>query len=435
MIGDRIDVCIAGGLDIPLPRMVHVRQKFFTPKVASVTQAVIDEFKRHEVRDKIRPGMTIAVGCGSRGVANIAEIVKQVITELKSAGASPFIFPAMGSHGGATADGQRQLLEDYGITERFVGCPLRATMDVVELGKVNEMPVYMDKYAGEADGLLLVSRVKPHTSYRAPIESGIVKMMTIGMGKIKGATELHTFGLDRFGELLPKVAKFIMSRKNFICGVAIVENAADETAVVEAVPGQALFSREPELQTKAKELMARIYFDEVDVLIVDRIGKNISGAGMDPNITGRNNRFIEWESKPLVKKIVALGLTPETHGNACGIGFADVIPMRLYKEVDIGTTYANIIAATYLDSAVIPMVMNTEEEAIRLAVKTVVRVKPQDCKIVRIQNTLELIDIQVSEPLMAQVCANPEEFEIMGQPEPLRFDASGILQPMVAKRH
>jgi hypothetical protein len=226
-----------------------------------------------------------------------------------------------------------------------------------------------------------------------------------------------------------------MSKKNFICGVATVENAAEETALVEVVPLEAVFRREPELQTKAKELMARIYFDEVDVLIVDRIGKNISGAGMDPNITGRNNRSIEWEAKPLVKKIVALGLTPETHGNACGIGLADVIPMRLYKEIDFGATYANVIAATYLDGAVIPMVMNTDEEAIRLAVKTVVRVKPQDCKIVRIHSTLELVDIQVSEPLMAQACANPERFEIMGQAEPLRFDASGILQLMVAKRH
>jgi Lactate racemase N-terminal domain len=435
MIGDRINVRIAGGLDFPLPEMVPVRQKFLTPKVASVTQAVIDEFKHKEIRAKIRPGMTIAVGCGSRGIANVAEIVKQVITELRSAGANPFIFPAMGSHGGATADGQRQLLEDYGITERFVGCPLRATMDVVELGKVDETPVYMDKYAAEADGLVLVCRIKPHTNYRAPIESGIVKMMAIGMGKIAGATELHTFGLDRFGDLLPKVAKFIMSKKNFICGVATVENAAEETALVEVVPLEAVFRREPELQTKAKELMARIYFDEVDVLIVDRIGKNISGAGMDPNITGRNNRSIEWEAKPLVKKIVALGLTPETHGNACGIGLADVIPMRLYKEIDIGATYANVIAATYLDGAVIPMVMNTDEEAIRLAVKTVVRVKPQDCKIVRIHNTLELVDIQVSEPLMAQASAHPEKFEIMGQPAPLSFDTSGNLHPMVAKRH
>jgi hypothetical protein len=400
MIGERIEVNIAGGLDIALPNMVHIRQKFTSPKLASVSQAVAQDFKREDIRSKVKPGMTIAVGCGSRGIANIAECAKQVITELKALGAKPFIFPAMGSHGGATAEGQREVLESYGITESYVGCPIQAQMDVVELGKVDGMPVYMDKLAAAADGVVLVCRVKPHTNFRAPIESGIVKMMTIGMGKIVGATELHTNGMDMFGELLPKAARFIMSKKNYLFGVAMVENAADETALVEIVPAEKTFEREPVLQTKAKEYMGRLCFDEIDVLIVEHIGKNISGAGMDPNITGRNNRFIEWDAKPLVKKIVVLGLTPETHGNACGIGLADVTTMRLYKEIDIPKTYANIIASTYLDGGMIPMIMNTDEEAIRLAVKTVVRIKPQDVKIVRIRNTLELVDIQVSEPLM-----------------------------------
>ena len=433
MIGDRIEVNIAGGLDIPLPRMVHIRQKFKTVKVDNVAHTVAEQFKRSEVRAKIKPGMTIAVGCGSRGIANIGDCAKQVIAELKALGAKPFIFPAMGSHGGATPEGQRDVLASYGITESFVGCPIHSQMDVVELGKVDGMPVYMDKLAAAADGVVLICRVKPHTNFRAPIESGIVKMMTIGMGKIIGATELHTYGMDMFGELLPKAAKFIMSKRNFLLSVAMVENAADETALIEAVPAEQVFAREPVLQQMAKDMMARICFDDVDVLIVERIGKNISGAGMDPNITGRNNRFIEWEAKPLVKKIVALGLTPETHGNACGIGYADVITMRLYKEMDIPITYANVIASTYLDGAVIPMIMNTDEEAIRLAVKTVVRVKPQDCRIVRIRNTLELVDIHVSEPLMKEVRANPSQFEVVGQPEALKFDGKGTLYPMLGK--
>ena len=435
MIGDRIEVNIAGGLDIPLPRMVHIRQRFSATKLASVSQAVANQFKRPEVRAKVKPGMTVALGCGSRGIANIAESVKQVVAELKALGAKPFIFPAMGSHGGATAEGQRAVLEGYGITESFVGCPIRASMEVVELGKVDAMPVYMDRLASEADAFAFVCRIKPHTNFRAPIESGIVKMMTIGMGKIVGATELHTYGMDSFGELLPKAARFIMSKKTFLFGVGMLENAADETAVIEVVPAEQLFDREPVLQAKAKELMPRLQFDEIDVLIVERIGKNISGAGMDPNITGRNNRFIEWEAKPLVKKIVTLGLTPETHGNACGIGYADVITMRLYKEMDIGYTYANVIASTYLDGAVIPMIMNTDEEAIRLAVKTVVRVKPQDCRIVRIRNTLELVDIQISEPLMKLVRANPGQFEVVGEPEALKFDTKGVLYPMLVKHH
>lgn len=435
MIGDRIEVNIAGGLDIELPRMVHVRQKFKTQKVASVSQTVAEQFKRAEVRAGIKPGMRIALGVGSRGIANIAECVKQVVAELKTLGAEPFVFPAMGSHGGATAEGQRQVLEDYGVVESYVGCPIRSSLEVVELGQVDGMPVYMDKLASEADGFAFVCRIKPHTNFRAPIESGIVKMMTIGMGKITGATELHTYGMDSFGELLPKAARFIMSKKRFLFGVGMVENAADETALIEAVPAEQLWEREPVLQAKAKEMMARLYFDEVDVLIIETMGKNISGSGFDPNITGRNSRFIEWNMKPLVKKIAVLGLTPETHGNATGLGLADVITMRLYKELDITKTYTNVIASTYLDGAVIPMIMNTDEDAIRLAVKTVVRVKPEDCRIVRIRNTLELVDIQVSEPLMAQVRANPSLFEVVGEPQPLKFDARGVIYPMLAPAH
>ncbi|MBX9962281.1 MAG: nickel-dependent lactate racemase [Burkholderiales bacterium] len=434
MIGDRIETNIAGGLDVPLPRMVHVRQKFERPRLASVTATVVEQFKRPEVRAKVKPGMTIAVGCGSRGINNIAECTKQVIAELKALGAKPFIFPAMGSHGGATAEGQREVLEGYGITEATMGCPVHSQMDVVELGKLDSgMPVYMDKLAAAADGVVLICRVKPHTNFRAPIESGIVKMMTIGMGKIIGATTLHTDGMDAFGELLPKAARLIMSKKNFLLGVAMVENAADETAIIEAVPGEQVFDREPVLQAKAKSLMARLQFDEIDVLVVEKIGKNISGSGMDPNITGRNCRFTEWDMKPLVKKIAILGLTPETHGNATGLGLADVITMRLYRDIDIGKTYANVITSTYLDGAGIPIIMNTDQEAIQLAVKTVVRVKPQDTKIVRVANTLEIMDIHVSEPLLPWVKANPSMFEIVGDLEPFKFDAKGTLYPMLGK--
>jgi hypothetical protein len=436
MIGDRIEVNIAGGLDIPLPRMIHVRQKFQTPRLDSVTRAVVEQFKRAEVRGKVKPGMTIAVGCGSRGINNIAECAKAVIAELKALGAKPFIFPAMGSHGGATAEGQREVLEGYGITESFVGCPIRSTMDVVELGKLEDgMPVYIDRAAAEADAIVVIPRVKPHTNFRAPIESGIVKMLTIGMGKIAGATTLHTYGMDMFGELLPRTAQFIMSRKNVLFGVAMVENAADETALIEVVPGEQVIAREPVLLAKAKELMPRLQFDEIDVLIVEKIGKNISGSGMDPNITGRNCRFVEWNMKPYVKKIAVLGLTPETHGNATGLGAADVITMRLYREMDIVKTYTNIITSTYLDGGAIPMIMNTDEDAIRLAAKTVVRTKPQDTRIVRIANTLEIVDLHVSEPMMKYVKANPSLFDIVGEPEPFKFDAKGNLYPMLAKSH
>jgi Lactate racemase N-terminal domain len=434
MIGDRIEVNIAGGLDIPMPKMVHVRQKFATRKLDSVTSAVADQFKRPEVRGKVKAGMTVAVGCGSRGINNIAECAKAVVAQLKALGAKPFIFPAMGSHGGATAEGQREVLEGYGITEATMGCPVHSQMDVVEIGKLADgMPVYMDKLAAAADAVVIIPRIKPHTNFRAPIESGIVKMLTIGMGKIIGATTLHTYGMDTFGQLLPDTAKLIMAKKNILFGVAMVENAADETAIIEVVPAEQIFQREPVLLAKAKELMPRLQFDEIDVLVVEKIGKNISGSGMDPNITGRNCRFIEWNMKPFVKKIAVLGLTPETHGNACGIGGADVTTMKLYKELDVAKTYANIITSTYLDGGAIPIIMNTDEQAIQLAVKTVVRVKPQDCRIVRIANTLEIMDIHVSEPMLPYIKANPSMFEIVGQPEAMKFDAKGNLYPMLGK--
>jgi hypothetical protein len=226
-----------------------------------------------------------------------------------------------------------------------------------------------------------------------------------------------------------------MERKNFLFGVGMIENAADETAHIEAVPAATLLTREPALQAMAKQLMPRICFDEVDVLVVEEMGKNISGTGMDPNITGRNLRFIDWEPKPLVKKIVILGFTPETHGNACGIGLADVTTMKVFREMDLPSTYANVIASAYLDGGLIPMLMNNDRDAIAVAVKTVVRVKPADMKIVRIRNTLELIEIEVSEPLLPVVRANPQLFDILGTPAPMRFDADGNLAPLAGRHH
>lgn len=424
MIGDRIETEISGGLDIPLPRMVPVRVNFVSPRLKDLAGTVASEFGKEAIRAKIKPGMTVAVGCGSRGVANIAEVAKAVIAEIKALGGEPFIFPAMGSHGSASAEGQRAVLENYGITEEYVGCPLKASMDTEELGSLDGTPIYMDRHAAEADGVVLINRIKPHTNFRAPIESGIVKMMTIGMGKIVGATALHTHGMDAFGELLPRVARFIMERKNFLFGVGLVENAEDETAIIDVIPAEDLFKREAELQAKAKEMMGRLLFNEIDVLIIDEMGKNISGAGFDPNVTGRPNReMAEW-SGPHIKKIVVLDLTPVTHGNATGLGLADIITMKLYKQVDIVSTYANVITSAYLDGAAIPLIMNTEEDAIKLAVKASIRVKPADCRIVRIRNTLELSDIQVSESMLKEVETH-SSMEAAGAPKPFAFDAQG----------
>ena len=422
MIEEKIKVNISGGLEFQLPNMIKIRQKFSLPKINNVYDEILKDFNDKKTNSRIKPGMTVAIGCGSRGIANISEATKAVVDFLLKCGAKPFIFPAMGSHGGATADGQVKVLADYGITEDSMGCPIKSSMEVVELSKLDTgMPIYIDKHASEADGIVVISRIKPHTNFRAPIESGIVKMLTIGMGKIAGATELHSYGMDTFIDLLPKACAEIISKKNILFGVGLVENAADETAIAEIVHVENIFSREIELQKIAKNYMPRLLFDEIDVLVIDQIGKNISGAGMDPNITGRNSGGVKWDVKPDVKKIVVLGLTPETHGNATGIGMADVITYEVYKDLDISKTYANVITSTYLDGAAIPVIMNTSEEAIKLAAKTVNRVKVKDLKIVRIKNTLELIHIEVSANMIDIVSSSNNSFEVIGKPYPWKF--------------
>jgi len=433
MINDKIEVNIAGGLDIPIPKMVTVRQKFDAPTVDDIPAVIESEFSKPEIRSKVKAEQSVAVGCGSRGIANIDTIAKSVIEGLKSLGAKPFIFPCMGSHGAANAEGQKQVLEDYGISEATMGVPVRATMDTTIVGQLDDgTPVHMDKNAAEADAIVVINRIKPHTSFRGPTESGVTKMLSIGIGKINGATTYHTHGMDMFPTLLPKVRDVNLNARNILFGVGIVENAYDKTAAIELIPGEQIGEREPFLQEMAKRNMPRISFSEIDVLVIEEMGKNISGAGFDPNITGRS-RSPDWVADPMVKKIVVLGLTPQSHGNATGIGGADVITMRLYKQMDVGATYANVITSMSLGGAAIPLIMNNDRDAIALAVKSVVRVKPEDCRIVHIRNTLDLAEIRISEPLLKEVKANPARFEIRSPAQAFEFDADGTLYGMGAK--
>ncbi len=433
MIPNRIDVEIAGGLNIPMPRMVYVRQKFEATRLGDIEGAVRAQFQRPEIQSTVKAGQDIAVGCGSRGVANIALIARATVRELIALGAKPFIFPCMGSHGAATAEGQRKVLESYGITESYTGVPIKASMDTTVVGQLADgTPVHMDKHASEAHGIVVINRIKPHTGFRGPTESGLTKMLAIGIGKITGAAIYHSHGMDRFPELLPAIRQVNISKRPVLFGVGVVENAYDETAHIELVLAEQLATREPELQAMAKTMMPQLPFDNIDVLVIDEMGKNISGAGFDPNITGRNRRVIKWDPKPLVRKIVVLGLTPQSGGNATGMGGADIITLRLYKDFDVASTYANIITSMNLDGAAIPMIMNTDRDAIQLAVKTLVRTKPQDARIVRIKNTLHISEIQVSEPLLAEVRAQPERLSILTNPQPFIFDGEGRLAPLAA---
>lgn len=414
-----------------LPRMIPVRQKFDCPRVESVSAAILDQFTAAEIRSRFRPGTTIAIGCGSRGVANAAEANLAVVSQIKQLGCRPFLFPAMGSHGAATAQGQVDVLRHYGISEETMGCPVRATMDTQVVGQLADgTPVHMDRFASEADGVVLINRIKPHTNFRAPWESGIVKMIGVGMGKITGAAALHRHGMDRFHQVLPETARVVLATGKLLLGVGLVENALDQTAHVELIPAERLLAREAELQELAKSLMGRLQFDEIDLLVIDEIGKNISGTCADPNVTGRNIRGVEWNPQPALQKIAMLGFTDVSDGNATGVGAADVITRRLFDRMNLAATYTNVLTSGGLDAAAIPLIAATDRQAISIGLLACSRVTPTEARVVRIRDTLTLDRILVSESLLPVVQGNPSTFEVLGEADDLRFGDDDRVAPI-----
>ena len=400
---DNVQINIPGGLDFEIPKMVKVKQNFEDHKIEDVALAIKNEINKPEITNSIKVGASIAIGVGSRGVANIDIAVKSLVSCLKELGAKPFIFPAMGSHGGGTVENQKALLAGYGVTEEKVGAEVRATMETVVPAVLDDgTKVHMDKFAYEADGVVLINRVKPHTNFRGSIESGVVKMMTIGMGKINGASELHgAYPMSAFGTALPNAAKHLLEKINFLFGIGLVEDAYDNTAIVEAIPAKQIFEKEASLQTMAKKLMGKICFEQIDVLVIDEIGKEISGGGCDPNITGNKNE--PGFEKPHVSKLVLLDLTDKTKGNATGFSAADVITKKLFDKIDFPTTYANVVASSKLEGGKIPIPMSDGDTAVRLALKTLNGIDPVNARVVRIKNTLKLAEIYVSEAMLDEV--------------------------------
>ncbi|TDF97078.1 lactate racemase domain-containing protein [Paenibacillus piri] len=425
---EHIQVKVEGGFDIPFPRMIPVEQKFAITKVDDISETVHDEFLKNEVQVKIRPGMKVAVAVGSRGINNLQEIVTHVVKEIKRLGGEPFIVPAMGSHGGATAEGQIQVLADYGIVEQHVGCPIRASMETVLAGQLpNGIPLYFDKHAYESDAVVVVCRVKPHTDFKGEIESGIQKMIVIGLGKHKGATFIHSLGFDQFHSVIPEAGKLLIEKTNVALAVAVIENARDETAEIVAVPSEAICEVEPGLLVKAKAAMPKFLLDEIDVLVLEEIGKNISGSGMDPNIVGRTGSGLtEGFQAPPIQKMVVRDLTEKTHGNAAGIGIADIITTKVFNKIDFGYTYANCITSTALLGAKIPVVLRSDKEALAVAVKTCNRITPATVKIVWIKNTLEMEHIYISETYL-DLIKGRDDIAITGDPVPIEFDSEGNL--------
>jgi len=419
---------IEGGLDIPIPRMVPIRQKFPGPEIKDIGEEIKQLFSKDERVKKIKKGSRIAVTAGSRGIHSIDKIIHAVVKELQALGTKPFIVPAMGSHGGATAEGQRKVLAEYKITEETMGVPVQSSMETEKIGQLaNGVPVYLDKTALGSDGIVVVNRVKPHTAFKADYESGLCKMLAIGLGKHKGATAFHSCGMDEFGELLPQLGKVVLDHAPVLFGLGLIENAYDHPARFEIVWKENLVKREKDLLAEAKSLMPKILLDNLHLLIVQEIGKEISGSGMDPNITGRSaSPHFRKPDALSVEKIVALNLTAASKGNACGIGTADVTTRRFVDSINTDYTYVNAITSGVLATARIPITMPTDREAIQLALKTCSRVKHPETRIIWIKNTLSLEKIFASEPLLPEIRKN-SQIEVLGDPRPMPFDGKGNL--------
>jgi Lactate racemase N-terminal domain len=393
-----------------LPSLARVRQQIPQPRVEDVPGTVRRLILESRLRDRVPAGGTIAVGVGSRGVNGIAVIAKAAVQTLQEMGFRPFIVAAMGSHGGATPEGQRELLASYNVTTESMGVPVKTDMDTVVLGtNPVGLPIYFDRNAYEADGVLLLNRVKPHTDFRATYESGVVKMLTIGLGKRDGASQVHKLGLRGLKEVLPAVGRFLVKNTKFALGLAIIENARDETAEIVPLEPETIFDQEPALLDKARGLMGRLPFDQIDVLVVGELGKNYSGAGMDPNVIGR--LMVETQNdfeRPQVTRLVVLDVSDESHGNIVGVGFADLTTERLVSRVDQEAFRINVLTSCCLERARIPITLSNDREVIEKAIDTCWRIDPAEARIVVIPNTLEVEELWVSKPLEAEVEANPQ---------------------------
>lgn len=413
---------------VPLPSMMLLRQRFPRPQIADVASSVTDALAADELKTKITPGARIAIAIGSRGIANIALITRTLVAAFKRYGAQPFVVPAMGSHGGATAEGQRSVLESLGVTEAYIEAPIVSSLDVDQLGSLpNGLPVYLDRAAHTADGIFVVNRIKPHTDFSAPIESGLSKMVAIGLGKHRGAITVHSWGLDGLCVQLPEAAKYTVAHSSILGALAVIENAYDEVAELVFVPPEGIGNeQERVLLERAKSLMPRLPWDTLDVLIVDEMGKNISGAGMDPNIIGRMRWGEQKATAAEITAIAVLDLTAPSHGNAIGVGFADFTTTRLFEKIDSESLYINTLTAGViaLNSAKLPMVLRTDREAIAAAIRTCGRPDLTQICLARIKNTLSLEYILASAASLEHVRSD-SNVELIGTLQPFDIGSDG----------
>ena len=416
--------------DVKIPKMFHAVQEFKKDRLepAQIPAVVHEQLSRPEISEKVKPGMEIAITAGSRGVANVDIITKAIVDFCKEKGAKPFIVPAMGSHGGATAEGQKELLAGFNITEETMGCPIRSSMETVllvysEFGK----PVYQDKNAHEADGIILSCRIKPHNAFRGKYESGVLKMLVVGLGKQKGAESVHSDGMDNMARNIPANGKVALENSKILFAIPCVENAYDETAMIEAIPADRIMEREPELLQIAFSNMPSILVGEADVLVVNQVGKNFSGTGVEPNISGTwSNDYVSGGLK--VKRTCFLDLTDCSHGNANGMGLASIITARMFEKLDLNTIYMNSFTSTVLKSAMMPPVVANDKEAIQACIRTANRIDRDNVRMVRIKNTLHVGEIMLSESYYQDVVDGKSPgLTAVSEPAELNFDAEGNL--------
>jgi hypothetical protein len=415
--------------DAPFPRMLPVRQKFDAPQVRDVEAATREALE--PLRSRVQAGMRVALTAGSRGIHDKPDVLRAAGEWLRSLDAEPFVVPAMGSHGGATAEGQVELLASLGVTEESVGMPLEATMDTVELERVPDGPaVHLDANAAAADAIIAINRVKAHTDFQGEIESGLAKIVAIGLGKQRGAEGIHRYGPRNLAVWVPRVARRILDTGKVLGGLAIVENAYDRAAeIVLLEPDDIAGPGETAVLERAKTLMAGIPFDDLDVAVVDELGKNISGAGMDTNVIGRMMiRGSEEFERPNIANIAVLDVTEASHGNAIGVGLADFVPFRLLEKIDLRKAYVNAMTSGLggPQRGQIPMALPTDRDAVAAALLTCGRADVENARVVRVRSTLDLELLLVSESLRDQVEAD-DRLSVTGGPVPLTFGDDGAI--------
>ncbi len=414
---------------VDIPPVAPVRQVLNQPVVANVAEEVRRQWQNSRLAQRIRRGDRVAVGAGSRGIANVGVMVRATLEVLRDLGAQPFVVAAMGSHGGGTPEGQRQLLAEYGISEQALRVSVKTDMTTVRIGTNSwGEPVFWDKNAFEADAVVTVSRVKPHTDFRGRVESGITKMLVIGLGKRDGAAQHHRWGVRGLRDMLPESAKVVLEKTKFVAGLAVLENADEQTARLQVVHREELLDVEPGLLVEARGLMGRLPFDQLDLLVIGEIGKNYSGAGIDPNVVGR--MLMEGqpeEYKPLITRICCLDLSPESHGNGTGVGIADLTTDRLLSQIDPVPFRMNNLTACFLWRSKLPIGFPTDRECIQTGIATCWQPNVDALRMAVIPNTLELAELWVSPAVLEEARKNGR-LHVTGAPQPLPFDAGGNLE-------